>query len=69
MPHNGINILRRRWSGSSVVERVYLIGEKTKSYAQIYLKTIGESINLAFYAWIVIQYIIVKVTKFRSIQF
>lgn len=65
--HDGTNVLCRRLSGSSIVEKVRLIGEQVKSHTYKVLKTIGEDINPIFYAWVIIEHVAVKVAKLRGI--
>ncbi len=69
VPHNNTNILRKRPSGLSVVKRVYFIGKEAKGHAYRYLKTMGESINLAFHTCVVIESIADKIAEFRGVPF
>lgn len=55
-----MNVLCKRLSGSSIIERIDLIGEKVKGYAYTYFETIKKSINLALYAKIIMKHIMVK---------
>lgn len=66
--HNSTNVFCRRLLDLNVVKKVCLISEEVKSYAYRYLKTIEKSINPAFYTWVVIKRVAVKVTKFRGIS-
>ena len=63
VPHDSANVLRRRSSGSSIIERARLICEKGKGHACRYLKTMGEDINPAFHARVVIERVAVKVAE------
>ena len=65
--HNSMNLLRRGPLGSSVVNEVCFIGEEAKGHACRYFKTMEESINPAFYAWVIIECVAVDVAKFRGI--
>lgn len=65
--HNNMYVLRIGLLGSSIVESVGFIGEEAKSYTCRNLKTMGKSINLAFYIWIVIEHIAIEVTKLKYI--
>ena len=67
VPHNSTNVLRRGLSSLSIVKGVRLIGEKAKGHACRHLKTMRESINPVFHAWVVIERIAVKVAKFRGV--
>ena len=67
MSHDSTNILCRGSPGSSVLERVGLIGEEAKGHARRHFKTSGESINPAFHAWVVIKRVAVEVAEFRGI--
>ena len=64
MPHDSANVLRRRSSGSSIIERVRLIREDAKGHACRYLKAMGEGINLVLYARVVIERVVVEVAVF-----
>lgn len=68
MSHNSINVLRRGLSDLSIVEKVRLIGEKAKTHTCRYLKTLERSINLALYAWIVIERVTVEVAELKDIS-
>lgn len=61
--HDGIKVLRRRLSGSSLIERIYLICEEAKGHACRYFKTIEEGINPALYTWVIIECIAVEVIE------
>lgn len=67
LSYNNTNIPRRGSSGSSVVERVCLIGKQTKSHARRVFKTMGEGINSALHAWVVIERVAVKVAELRVV--
>lgn len=67
MLYNSINILNKRPSGLSFIEKIRLIDEKVKGYASRYFKTIEESINPVFYAWVIIECVVVKVAEFRGV--
>lgn len=67
MPHNSANVLRRGSSGSSVVKKVRLISEKTKSHACRYFKSMGDSINPAFHARVIVEGITVKVAELKGV--
>lgn len=67
MLHDSANVLRKGSSGSSVIEKVYLIHKKAKGIACRYLKTMEKGINLALHAWIVIERVAVKVTELRDV--
>lgn len=54
-------------SGTSIVDKVSYISEEVKDYACSYLKTMGECINSAFHAQIVIEHVAVKITEFKDI--
>lgn len=41
--------------------------QKAKGHARKYFKTIGESINLALHAWVVIECVAVKVAELRDV--
>lgn len=58
-----VNVLRRWSSGLNFTERVCLIYKKVKDNTCGYLKIMKESINPVHYARIVIEYVIIKVTK------
>ena len=49
MLYDSGNVLHRGSSGSSVIEKVYLIREEIKANARRYLKTMGEGINPALH--------------------
>lgn len=65
--HNSINILHKETSDISVVNGVSSISEKAKSHAYKYLETMGECINPALHAWVIIEYVTVEVTEIRYI--
>lgn len=64
MLHDSANVLHRRSSGSSVIEKVCLIREKAKDNACRYLKTIEEGINPSLHTRVVIKGVAVKVAEF-----
>lgn len=66
MLYNSTNILCKRLLGLKVVKKIGLIGEKAKNHACKHFKIMRESINPAFYTWIVIKRIAVKVAEFRG---
>lgn len=66
MSHNSTNVLRGGLLGLNVIKRVRLIGKQAKGHARRDLKIMGEGINPAFYARIVIGYVAVEVTEFRG---
>ena len=61
--HNSANVLCGWSSGLNVIERVCLIREEAKGNARKYLKTMGEGINPALHARVVIERVTVKVAK------
>ena len=61
--HDSTNVLRRRSSGSSIIERVCLIHEEAKGHACRYFKTMGEGINPALHAPVIIERIAVEVAE------
>ena len=63
VPHDSANVLRRRSLGLSIIERVRLICKETKGHACGYRRTMGEGINPALYARVVIECVAVKVAK------
>lgn len=65
--HNGTNVLRRGLSSSSIIEKVGFIGEKAKDHTYRYFKIIGECINPALYAWIIIERVTVEIAGFRDV--
>lgn len=67
VPYNSANILRRGTSGLSVDERVRVIGDKAKSHACRYLKTMGERVDLAFYVRVVVESLAVKIAELRGV--
>lgn len=54
-------------SAMGIVDGVSLIGQEAKGHTYRYLKTIGEHINLVFYAHVVIERVAVKVTELRDV--
>ena len=58
--HNSANVLCGWSSSLNVIERVYLIREEAKGNARRYLKTMGEGINPAFHARVVIERVTVE---------
>lgn len=68
MSHNSTNILHREPLGSSVVEGVCFISKKAKGHTCRYLKTIGESINSTFHAWVVIERVVIEVAEFKNVS-
>ncbi len=68
MSHNSTNVLRRGSLGSSVVERVCLIGEQATGHACKDLKTMGEGINPALYARVVIERVVIEVAELRGVS-
>lgn len=67
MFHNSINILCRGLLGLSVVNGVRFFSQKAKGNACRYLETMEESINSAFYVWVVIKRVIVEVAKLKDV--
>lgn len=67
MLHNSTNVLCRGLLGSNVVERVYLISEQAKDHTRKDFKTMGEGINQALHARVVIERITVKVAELKDI--
>lgn len=66
--YNSANILCRGPSGSSVIKRVRLICEETKGHACRYLKTMKESINLAFHAKVIVEGMAVEVAELKDVS-
>ncbi len=66
---DGANLLRRGSSSLSVIERVCLIRKKAKGYSRRYLKMIGEGIDPALHARVVIERVAVKVAELRGVPF
>lgn len=65
--HNSTNVPRRGSSGSSVVEKVCLIGEQAKSHARREFKTMREDINPALHARVIIERVAVEVAELRDV--
>lgn len=65
--HNSTNVLHRGSLGASIVEKVGFISKEIKSYICRHLETMGESINLAFHARIVVEHVLVKFTELKGI--
>ena len=63
MSHDSANVLHRRSSGSSIIERVCLIREEAKGHACRYLKAMREGINPALHARVIIERVAVEVAK------
>ena len=63
MSHNSADVLRRRSLSPSVIESVSLIYEETEDHACRYLKMMGEGVNPAFHARVVIERVAVKVAE------
>lgn len=53
--------------GSNIIERIGLIGKEVKSYACKDLNMMGESINPAFHAQVVVKRISIKVLELRGV--
>lgn len=62
--HNSTNVLHRRTSAMSVTDRVCLNSEKVKGHACRYFETMGECINPALYAHVVIDRVTFEVIEF-----
>ena len=67
--YNSTNVLPRGSLGSSVVDKVCFIGQKIKSNACRYFETMKESINPAFYAGVIIEYVAVEITELKDVLF
>lgn len=67
MLYNSTNVFCKGLPGLSVVKKIGLVGEEAKGHACRHLKTMGESINSAFHAWVIIKRVAVKVAKFRGV--
>lgn len=53
----------------SVIERVYLLSQKTKGNACQYFEVMEKGIDSAFHAWVIIEGIVVKVAELRDVSF
>lgn len=67
MPYDSANILSGGSSSMSVVERVYLVGQEAKGDARWHFEAMGESIDPAFHARVVVDGIAIEVAKLRSV--
>lgn len=67
MLHNSTNVLCRGTLRLSVIKGIRLIDKESKGHACRYFKAMGESINLVFYAWVVIERVVVKISEFRGV--
>lgn len=65
--HDSANILGRGSSSTSIVERVYFVGNEAKGNACWYFKTIKEGSDLAFNARVVVWGIAVEVVELRDV--
>lgn len=60
-------VLGWRRTSSSVLKQVTLVRQEAKSNACWYLKTMGECVDQALYARVVVEGIAVKVAEFRGV--
>ena len=67
--HDSADVLRRGLLGPNIIKRVSLIHEETKNYAHRHLKTMGEDINLAFHARVVIERVAIEVAELGCVLF
>lgn len=61
--HDNADVLRKGSAGRSVIEKVSLIHEEVKGHACRHFKTMGEGINLALHAWVIIEHVVVEVAE------
>lgn len=67
MPHDSINILDGDSSSMSVVEGVCFVGQEAKNNTCWHFEVIRKDVNLVFHIRVVVEGIVVKVTKLRDV--
>lgn len=67
MPYDSTNVLNEGSSNTSIVEGVCLVDQEAKSNARRYFEVMGEGVDLAFHARVVVEDIAVKVAELRII--
>lgn len=69
MLYDSANVLGGGLSSTSVVKKLYLIGQETKYNAHRYFEVMREGINPAFHAWVVVKGIAVEIAELRDVPF
>lgn len=67
--HNSAYVLNKKSLRLSVIERVSFVSEEVKCNASGHFERLAKCIYPALYAWIVIEFVAIKVAKFKSIPF
>lgn len=68
MAHESANVLGRGLSRTSVVKRVYLVGQKANVNACQYFEIIEKNVDPVLHARVVVKSIAVKVVELRGVS-
>ncbi len=67
MPHDSANVLGGGLLSMTVVKRVCFVNQEVKGNACRHFEAMGEGVDPAFHAWVIIEGIAVEVAELRDV--